>query len=90
MLFECIIATPVVVHKENVYMVTLPGVEGKLGILANHAPMMVMLEGGEIDFYESGTRKIKRFKTKEGYAHITSTFCHVYVQDIEEIEGSIL
>lgn len=83
MQFECIIATPFSVHRENVHMVTIPAVKGLLGVLAHHAPMVVILEAGEIDFYESSSRIVRRFKVEEGYAHITPNFCHVYVKNAE-------
>ena len=83
MLFECVIATPFERYQENVHMVTLPGAKGILGVLINHAPMMVMLAEGEINLYETASHIVKRFKTKEGYAHITPTFCHVYVKGLE-------
>ena len=37
-----------VVHSEEVDVVIAPGVEGQLGILPHHAPLMTMLEPGEL------------------------------------------
>jgi len=36
------------VYSEDVEMVIAPGVEGQLGILPHHAPLMTMLEPGEL------------------------------------------
>jgi len=36
------------VYSEDVDMVIAPGVEGQLGILPHHAPLMTMLEPGEL------------------------------------------
>ena len=37
-----------VVYSEDVDMVVAPGVEGQLGILPHHAPLMTMLQPGEL------------------------------------------
>ena len=44
------------VYSEDVDMVTLPGVEGEMGILPMHVPLMTQLAAGEIT-----ARKIQRF-----------------------------
>jgi F-type H+-transporting ATPase subunit epsilon len=42
------------VYSDNVEMVTLPGVEGQLGILPLHAPLMTQLVPGELIVRKSG------------------------------------
>jgi len=42
------------VYSEDVEMVIAPGVEGQLGILPHHAPLMTMLEPGELIVKKSG------------------------------------
>ena len=37
-----------VVYSEDVDMVIAPGVEGQLGILPHHAPLMTILQSGEL------------------------------------------
>ncbi len=37
-----------IVYSEDVDAVVAPGIEGQLGILPNHAPLMTMLQGGEL------------------------------------------
>ncbi|MCE5199513.1 MAG: F0F1 ATP synthase subunit epsilon [Armatimonadota bacterium] len=39
-----------VLSDDSVVSVTLPGIEGYLGVLANHAPLMTALGVGELDF----------------------------------------
>ena len=41
-------------YSDNVDMVTLPGVEGQLGILASHAPLMTQLVPGEVIVRKGG------------------------------------
>jgi F-type H+-transporting ATPase subunit epsilon len=37
-----------IVYSEEVDAVIAPGIEGQLGILPHHAPLMTMLQGGEL------------------------------------------
>ncbi|MFC1934842.1 F0F1 ATP synthase subunit epsilon [Chloroflexota bacterium] len=36
------------VYSEDVNMVTAPGIEGQLGILSHHTPLMTILQAGEL------------------------------------------
>ena len=40
-----------VVYSEEVDVVVAPGVEGQLGILPHHAPLMTALQEGELPTY---------------------------------------
>ena len=42
------------VYAEDVDMVIAPGVEGQLGILPNHAPLMTTLQAGELRVKKGG------------------------------------
>ena len=42
------------VYSEDVEMVTLPGVEGELGIYPNHVPLMTQLVAGEVSVRKNG------------------------------------
>jgi len=44
--------------------VKLPGAKGEIGVLANHAPMVVMLKEGEIEVKEAD--KVQKFAIKRG------------------------
>lgn len=50
--FKLEVITParVVFSKDDVTSVVAPGVEGYLGVLANHAPLMTALAIGHVDF----------------------------------------
>ena len=47
-----------VVYSEDVDAVIAPGVEGQLGILPHHAPLMTMLQAGELVARKGGQEEI--------------------------------
>ena len=51
-------------------MVVIPGSEGELGVLPNHAPMIVLLRGGTISITEGG-KVTERLFVSGGFAEIT-------------------
>lgn len=51
--FEIITAERVV-HSDEVDVVVAPGIEGQLAILPNHAPLMTMLQPGELMVRKEG------------------------------------
>jgi F-type H+-transporting ATPase subunit epsilon len=53
-----------------VEMVVIPAAEGDMGILPQHAPMIVMLRGGTINIYEGGQITEKLF-VSGGFAEVT-------------------
>ena len=46
--FEVITGERIVYQDDNVDMVVAPGIEGELGILPRHAPLVTMLQPGEL------------------------------------------
>lgn len=64
------IVTPdATVYSEDVNMVTLPGVEGQLGILPGHVPLMTYLVAGEMIVRKSGQDRF--LVVGEGFVEIT-------------------
>ncbi|MGD0108728.1 MAG: ATP synthase F1 subunit epsilon [Rhodopila sp.] len=57
-------------------MVVIPASEGDMGVMEDHAPMIVMLRGGTIDLYE-GDRIIDRLFVDGGFAEVTPERCTV-------------
>ena len=53
-------------------MVVMPAAEGDIGVLPNHAPMIVLLRGGTISITEGGKVTDKLF-VSGGFAEITPT-----------------
>ena len=56
-------------YSEDVDMVTLPGVEGEMGIYPNHVPLMTQIVPGEISVLKSG--RITHLAVGEGFVEIT-------------------
>ena len=65
----------------QVSMVVIPGTEGDLGILPEHAKLITSLRGGMIDIYEDD-EIIDRFFVSGGFAEITETRCTVLADQI--------
>jgi len=54
---------------DNVDSVVIPGVEGELGVLPMHAPLMTLLEPGELRVMKNGEEI--RLAVGEGFVEIT-------------------
>ena len=60
--------------KAKVAMVVVPGVEGDLGVLPGHAPMMSTIRPGAIAIHEAeGGPATMRFFIDGGFAEVTET-----------------
>ena len=57
---------------KQVDMVVIPAAEGEMGILVNHAPMIVLLRGGTIRLYQGNT-VTEQLYVSGGFAEITPT-----------------
>jgi F-type H+-transporting ATPase subunit epsilon len=53
-----IITAERIVYSAEVDIVVAPGVEGQLGILPNHAPLMTMLQPGELIVRKDGQEEV--------------------------------
>jgi F-type H+-transporting ATPase subunit epsilon len=51
-------------------MVVIPASEGEMGVLVGHAPMLVLLRGGEIRLYENN-QVTERLFVSGGFAEVT-------------------
>ncbi len=43
-----------IVYSEDVDAINLPGIEGRMGILPNHSPLLTVLDFGEVITRKSG------------------------------------
>jgi len=64
-----IITPDAVTYSDDVEMVTLPGVEGEMGIYPNHVPLLTQIEAGEIIVRKSG--QDVALAVGEGFVEIT-------------------
>ena len=53
-------------------MVVIPAAEGEMGVLPQHAPMIVLLQQGTIRLYEGG-RVSESLQVSGGFAEVTPT-----------------
>jgi F-type H+-transporting ATPase subunit epsilon len=59
------------VYSEDVDMVTLPGIEGEMGIFPNHVPLMTQLVAGEVTARKGGQNYF--LAVGEGFVQVTGT-----------------
>jgi F-type H+-transporting ATPase subunit epsilon len=80
------------VFNDEVEMVSTRTTLGSIGILANHEPVLGMLEPTELRVYLSDT-EILRFAQSEGYMQVGNNHAMLLVQEIqkpEELDVSLL
>jgi F-type H+-transporting ATPase subunit epsilon len=79
--FHCQVLTPEgEVFNDEVEMVSTRTGVGSLGILANHAPLMGMLEPTELRLYKTES-DIVRFAQSEGYLQVVENECLLLVEE---------
>ena len=79
--FRCQVLTPEgEVFNDEVEMVSTRTSVGSLGILANHAPLMGMLEPTELRLYKTES-DILRLAQSEGYLQVADNHCLLLVED---------
>jgi F-type H+-transporting ATPase subunit epsilon len=64
----------------DVDMAVIPAAEGLMGVLPNHAPMIVLLQGGTITIHEGG-RPTDQLFVSGGFAEITPDRCTVLADE---------
>ena len=87
------------VFNDEVEMVSTVTGTGSLGVLANHAPLMAMLEPCELRLYKSGSESaspdsgdVIRFAQGEGYLQVVDNSALLLVEDAispEEVDRSM-
>lgn len=54
----------------EVNSIILPGIDGDLGVLNNHAPLITALKEGDITIIKEATGETETFKTKGGIVEV--------------------
>ena len=86
------------VFEGEVEMVSTRTAVGSIGVLANHAPLMAMLEPTELKLYESGSENpesadAQTFAQGEGYLQVVDNSALLIVEDAikpEDLDRSAL
>ena len=68
------------VFEDEVQMVSTRTTTGSIGVLANHAPLMAILEPTELRLYKSDT-DVVRFAQGEGYLQVVDNSAMVLVEE---------
>ena len=68
------------VFEDEVEMVSTRTVTGSIGVLANHAPLMAILEPTELRLYKSDS-DVVRFAQGEGYLQVVENSALVLVEE---------
>lgn len=63
-------------------MVEVPGSEGDMGVLPQHAPTLTMLREGIVTVH-GADKSVQRFRVTTGYADITPTACTILSESVE-------
>lgn len=71
------------VFNDEVEMISTRTTVGEIGILANHAPLLGMLEPTELRVYVS-EGEVLRFAQSEGYMQVGGNHAMLLVQDIQK------
>jgi F-type H+-transporting ATPase subunit epsilon len=79
------------VWEGEVEMISTRTATGSIGVLANHAPLMAMLEPCELKLYTSGSEspdsgQAERFAQGEGYLQVADNSALLIVEDAERPE----
>jgi F-type H+-transporting ATPase subunit epsilon len=72
-------------YSEDVEMVTLPGVEGELGVYPNHVPLLTTLNPGELRVLKGGQETF--LAIGEGFVEITGTSVSVLTDMALDVSG---
>jgi F-type H+-transporting ATPase subunit epsilon len=79
--FRCEVLTPEgQVFDDEVEMVSTRTVTGSIGVLANHAPLMGILEPTELRLYKSDS-DVEKFAQGEGYLQVVDNRALVLVEE---------
>lgn len=72
-------------YSEDVEMVTLPGVEGELGVYPNHVPLLTTLNPGELRVLKGGKETF--LAIGEGFVEVTGTSVSVLTDMALDLAG---
>lgn len=72
--------------KKEVYMVTMPGFEGALGVCYGHLPMMVVINQGIATLYNQDNQPLEHFFIGSGFVEISRTSVTIMVEEASKLE----
>ncbi|ATU71636.1 ATP synthase F1 subunit epsilon [Komagataeibacter rhaeticus] len=80
-----IVSPEKVMFSHDADMVVMPGTEGDIAAMPDHAPLMLTLRGGVVDVYE-GAAVTNRFFVAGGFADMAPTHCTILADRALRVE----
>jgi F-type H+-transporting ATPase subunit epsilon len=74
------------VFAEDIQMISTKTAVGSIGVLANHAPLLAMLDPTELRLYRSDS-DVVRFAQSEGYLQVGNNHALLLVEEAHEPES---
>lgn len=74
-----------IMFSSDAKMVVIPGIEGDIGVLLGHSPLISSLRPGVVDIYESDTKIFKRIFINGGFAEINHTHCTILARRATDV-----
>ncbi|GBQ11799.1 ATP synthase F1 subunit epsilon [Swaminathania salitolerans] len=84
-----IISPEKLLFRKEVEMAVLPGEDGDIAAMPDHAPIMLLLRGGVVSLYENG-QVTERFFVSGGFADITSQRCTILADEALPVTEIVL
>ena len=82
-MFHLSIVTPEkIFYEAEVKSLTIPGSEGYLGVLTNHAPLITALKPGKIEFRDAED-KVRTLAVSSGFLEVSRNRANLLVQAVE-------
>lgn len=75
-----------VLFDQETTMVVIPGLDGDIGVLPQHAPLLTLLRPGVIAIYE-GEKVLLRIFVDGGFAEVTPERCTALVSEATPVES---
>ncbi|CAI9121682.1 ATP synthase F1 subunit epsilon [Brytella acorum] len=71
--------------RKDVDMAVLPGAEGDIAAMPDHAPLMLVLRGGLVSLYE-GDKVTEQFFVAGGFADMTPDRCTILADEAKRLD----
>jgi len=85
-MFRLSIVTPEkVFYEADIKSLIVPGTEGYLGVLSNHAPLITALEPGRIEFRDAAD-KVNYLAVTAGFLEVSGNVATLLADAVEETE----
>lgn len=86
-----ILSTTRTIFSGNIRQISLPGVKGKMTLLADHMPLISALTAGHVSAWCDETKEsLKVFPIPGGFVEMKNNQCTVFVNDQDDLLSLLL